>query len=98
MKVGCFQNIFPSGIHPLFRRKPDTWDSIYYGRNYNESGDVRSLRRYFLICAVIWGVGAVLSCCFTQYIAIIAFVVWLIAFCKDVHFDEEKAFEKYKKH
>jgi hypothetical protein len=28
--------------------------------------------------------------------AIIAFVVWLVVFFKDVHFDIEKAFGKYK--
>jgi hypothetical protein len=50
----------------------------------------------FLIWAGIFGVGAVLAHCLTQYMAIIAFVVWLVVFFKDVHFDIEKAFGKYK--
>jgi hypothetical protein len=53
-------------------------------------------RNAFLIWAGIFGVGAVLAYCLTQYMAIIAFVVWLVVFFKDVHLDMEKAFGKYK--
>jgi hypothetical protein len=53
-------------------------------------------RNAFLLWAFIFGVGAVLSYCFTQYVAILAVVVWLILFFKDVHLDSEKAFGKYK--
>jgi hypothetical protein len=53
-------------------------------------------RNAFLLWAIILGVGAVLAYCLTQYIAILAFVVWLVVFFKDVHLDSEKAFGKYK--
>lgn len=54
-------------------------------------------RNTFLVWAVILGIGAVLSYFISQYMAIIAFIVWLVVFFKDVHVDEEKAFGKYKK-
>lgn len=53
-------------------------------------------RNTFLIWAIILGVGAVLAYCLTQYIAIIAVVVWLVVFFKDIHLDSAKAFGKYK--
>lgn len=53
-------------------------------------------RNAFLIWAIILGIGAVLSYCFTQYIAILSVVVWLVVFFKDVHLDTEKAFGKYR--
>ena len=43
------------------------------------------------------GIGAILSYFISQYMGVIAFIVWLIMFFKDVHLDEEKAFGKYKK-
>ena len=54
-------------------------------------------RNIFLIWAVIQGIGAILAYYISQYVAIIAFIIWLIVFFKDVHLDEEKAFGKYKK-
>jgi hypothetical protein len=53
-------------------------------------------RNAFLVWAAIFGVGAVLSYCLTQYLAIVAVVVWLVVFFKEVHLDAEKAFGKYK--
>ena len=40
-------------------------------------------------------VGAVLSYFLTPYMAIPAFIIWLVLFFKEVHFDTHKAFEKY---
>lgn len=54
-------------------------------------------RNIFLIWAVIQGIGAILAYYISQYAAIIAFIIWLIVFFKDVHLNEEKAFGKYKK-
>lgn len=53
-------------------------------------------RNSILIWTVIMAIGAILSYLVSQYIAIAAFIVWLIVFFKDVHFDTEKAFGKYK--
>jgi hypothetical protein len=56
----------------------------------------RDQRNAFLLWALIFGVGAVLAYCLTQYLAIVAFVVWLVVFFRDVHLDAKKAFAKYK--
>jgi hypothetical protein len=63
---------------------------------YDTAQISKDQRNAFLIWVGIFGVGAVLAHCLTQYMAIIAFVVWLVVFFKDVHFDIEKAFGKYK--
>ena len=51
-------------------------------------------------CVFIWtavfAAGTALSLLASQYLAVAAFIVWLALFLKDVHFDAEKAFEKYK--
>ena len=49
---------------------------------YDQKKMSKDQRNAFLI----WGL----------FFAIIAFIVWLIVFFKDVHLDEEKAFGKYK--
>ena len=41
--------------------------------------------------------GAALPLLVSQYCAIAAFAVWLILFFREVHFDVEKAFEKYRR-
>lgn len=53
-------------------------------------------RNAFFIWAVIFAIGAIASFFITPYAAIIAFVAWIILFSRDVHFDPEKAFEKFK--
>lgn len=64
---------------------------------YDKEKMCKDQRNSILIWAVIFGVGAIASYFISPYSAIVAFVVWLIFFFKDVHLDEEKAFEKYKK-
>lgn len=64
---------------------------------YDKGRLSRDQRNAFLIWALILGAGAILSALISQVMALIACVVWLIVFLKDVHFDEEKAFGKYKK-
>ena len=48
----------------------------------------------------LWGVimllGAAASWWLSGYAAIAAYGVWLILFFRDVHWDAEKAYEKYK--
>ena len=66
----------------------------YQRELYDQDRMSRDQRNAFLIWA---GIGAILSYFISQYMAVIAFIVWLIVFFKDVHLDEEKAFGKYKK-
>lgn len=64
---------------------------------YDKEKMSKDQRNLFLLWAVIFGMGAVMSYFISRYAAIVAFVVWLIIFFKNVHLDEEKAFGKYKK-
>ena len=69
----------------------------YQRELYDQDRMSRDQRNAFLIWSGIMGIGAILSYFISQYMGVIAFIVWLIMFFKDVHLDEEKAFGKYKK-
>lgn len=55
------------------------------------------MRNSLLLWAIILLIGAILAYFISKYCAILAIVIWLIIFFKDVHIDSEKAFEKYRK-
>ncbi|WP_195244285.1 DUF3784 domain-containing protein [Clostridium celatum] len=55
------------------------------------------MRNSFFIWAIILFLGAILSYYISKYCAIIAIIIWIVIFFKDVHIDSEKAFRKYKK-
>lgn len=55
------------------------------------------MRNSFLLWAIVLLLGAILSYFISNYFAIIAIIIWIILFIKDVHMDSEKAFRKYKK-
>ena len=55
----------------------------------------RPFRVLLLLSAAVMAAGAVLSYFLTPYMAVPAFVLWLVLFFKEVHFDAHKAFEKY---
>ncbi|GAA0070944.1 hypothetical protein UT300003_24680 [Clostridium sardiniense] len=55
------------------------------------------MRNSFLLWAIILFLGAILSYFISNYFAIIAIIIWVILFIKDVHIDPEKAFRKYRK-
>lgn len=80
--------IFISGFNTIPKVKRELYDKARISKDQ---------RNAFLIWALILGIGAVLSYLISQYVAIIAFVLWLFVFFKDVHLDEEKAFGKYRK-
>lgn len=64
---------------------------------YDQEKMARDQRNAFLLWAAVYGAGAVFSHRISSYLAIAAFVAWLILFIKDVHWDTEIAFGKYKK-
>lgn len=66
-------------------------------KQYDTEKMSRDQRNLFLIWAAVWGAGSVLAYYISRYMAILAFVIWLLVFLRDVHLDEEKAFGKYKK-
>ena len=77
-----------SGFNTLPKEKRELYDKEKLSKDY---------RNIVLIWAVIQGTGAILAYYISQYIAIVAFIIWFIVFFKDVHLDEEKAFGKYRK-
>lgn len=64
---------------------------------YDKSKVVKDMRNSLLLWALILGIGAVLSYYGSQYLGVISFIIWIIVFFKDFHWDAKKAFEKYKK-
>lgn len=62
---------------------------------YDKAGISLDMRNQCFTWSAIMVVGAVLSYFLTAYMAISAFVIWLIVFFKEVHLDTHKAFEKY---
>ena len=55
----------------------------------------RDIRNQCFIWTVIMLAGALLSCFLTPYMAIPTYIIWLVLFFREVHFDNHKAFEKY---
>ena len=53
------------------------------------------IRNQCFMWAIIMLAGALLSCFLTPYIAIPTYIIWLVLFFREVHFDNHKAFEKY---
>jgi len=53
------------------------------------------LRNQCFIWTVIMLAGATLSCLLTPYMAIPTYIIWLVLFFREVHFDNHKAFKKY---
>lgn len=57
----------------------------------------RDQRNSIFVWAAVFAAGCVLSLLVSQLFAVAAFVVWLVLFFRNVHFDAKKAFEKYRK-
>lgn len=64
---------------------------------YDTARMSRDQRNSFLLWAAVLAAGAALSLLVSQGFAIAAFAVWLVLFFRDVHFDAEKAFAKYRR-
>ena len=62
---------------------------------YDKAYISRDIRNQCFIWSGIMLIGAILSYFVTPYMAILAFIIWLFLFFKDVHWDNHKAFEKY---
>lgn len=64
---------------------------------YDKARISRDIRNQCFIWAAIMLIGALLSYFLSPYMAIPAFIIWLVLFFKDVHFDNNKAFEDNNK-
>jgi len=85
--LGKKATILISGFNSLPKTQRELYDTERMSKDQRNS---------LLLWVIIMVVGAALSYSVSQYIAIAAFVIWLIVFFKDVHMDTEKAFGKYK--
>ena len=74
-----------SGFNTLSKKQRDMYDSA------------KDTRNQFFIWTCIMLAGMILSILISSYMAIAAYVIWSIAFIKDVHLDAKEAFEKYRK-
>lgn len=66
-------------------------------KEYDQKRIVLDMRNDFFIWGSIMILGCVLSHFISFYCGIIAIIIWVVLFFKDVNLDPEKAFEKYKK-
>ena len=62
---------------------------------YDKAQISRDIRNQCFIWTVIMLVGAIVSCFLTPYMAIPTYIIWLVLFFREVHFDNHKAFKKY---
>ena len=62
---------------------------------YDKARISRDIRNQCFTWTAIMLTGALLSYFLSPYMAIPAFVIWLVLFFKEVHFDNRKAFDKY---
>jgi len=64
---------------------------------YDKKRMSRDQRNAFALWAVILEAGGILSdLTMSQNAAILAIIIWLVLFFREVHVDEEKAFGKYR--
>lgn len=63
---------------------------------YDKASIARDVKNQCFIWSAIMLAGAALSF-ITPYMAIPAYMIWLVLFFKDFHYDHHKAFEKYLK-
>ena len=77
---------FVSGFNSFSKEEQSLYDKVQISRD---------IRNQCFIWTVIMLAGALLSCFLTPYMSIPAYIIWLILFFREVHFDNHKAFEKY---
>lgn len=78
--------IFVSGFNSFSKEEQALYDKAYISRD---------MRNQCFIWTAIMLTGALLSCILTSYMAIPTYIIWLVLFFREVHFDNHKAFEKY---
>ena len=77
---------FVSGFNSFSKEEQALYDKAHISRD---------IRNQCFMWAIIMLAGALLSCFLTPYIAIPTYIIWLVLFFREVHFDNHKAFEKY---
>ena len=64
---------------------------------YDQQKLVRDQCRLLVIWAIVLGGGALLSFFISQFFGVAALILWLFLSLKEIHWDANTAFEKYKK-
>ena len=77
---------FVSGFNSLPKGEQELYDKAHISRD---------IRNQCFTWAGIMLIGAASSYFLTPYMSIQYFIIWLVLFFKEVHFDNHKAFEKY---
>ena len=77
---------FVSGFNSFSKEEQALYDKVRISRD---------IRNQCFTWTVIMLIGAILSYFVTPYMAILAFIIWLVLFFKEVYLDNHKAFEKY---
>lgn len=77
---------FVSGFNSLSKTQQQLYDKAYISRD---------MRNQCFTWAIVMVLGALCSYLFSPYLAIVAYIIWLVLFFKEFHLDAEKAFEKY---
>ena len=69
------------------------------GYNFKSKKERLSLdmRNNFITYGIIFVIGSIPTYFFGMWCFILTIIIWLIYFFKNVHLDDKKAFEKYKK-
>lgn len=80
--------ILVAGFNSLSKEERDRYDTAYISRD---------MRNQCWLWTVILLAGAVLTYYVSPYMAVIAMIVWLYVFFKEVHLDTYTAFKKYLK-
>ena len=77
---------FVSGFNSLSETQQQRYDKAHISRD---------MRNQCFTWANVMVLGALCSYLFSPYLAIVAYIIWLVLFFKEFHLDAEKAFEKY---
>ncbi|WP_297993172.1 DUF3784 domain-containing protein [uncultured Clostridium sp.] len=79
--------IFISGFNTISKEEQE---------KYDKKKMIIDMRNSFFMWFIILFFGGIFSF-YNKYFALIAIIIWIITFFKEVHIDSEKAFKKYKK-
>ena len=77
---------FVSGFNSLSKTQQQLYDKAYISRD---------MRNQCFTWTIVMVLGALCSYLLSPYLAIVAYIIWLVLFFKEFHLDTEKAFEKY---
>lgn len=79
--------ILISGYNTKTKKEREEYDEVRLSKDES---------KFFFKCAFIYFIGATTALFFNKICLGIAFLVWIIYLFKNIHLNQEKAFDKYK--